>query len=207
MECSYGNGGWVRFDDGVDAAMVRFAPDDRGRLGVSELYLQGSQLGAGRIDGGFLRRFPVSTLEAIANEDSAVGDRMRLPGPDLARLASYYHTSFGPQAADKSHWVVDSMRAQFPDSGVPQAPLLAPDRPEVRDSDVLRLEPPGPEGLTDNFLDQVRRAYYAAIGSGTRPLVPALAKSAGVSPRTIERWVYEARRRGVMPPGQRGARG
>jgi len=207
MECTYGNGGWVRFDDGADAALVRFAPDDRGRLRVSELYLDGGQLGAGRVDGGFLRRFPVSSLEALANEDNAVRSRMRLPGPDLARLASYYATSFGPQAANNMHWVVDSMRAQFPGSGVPQAPVVEPDRPEVRGADVLRLEPPGPEGLTDDFLHQVRRAYYAALGTDTRPLVPALARSAGVSPRTVERWVYEARRRGVMPPGQRGVRG
>jgi len=205
FRCTYGNGGWVRFDDGVDAAMVRFAPSDRGRLQVSELYLQGSHLAAGRVDGGYLRRFPVSTFESIANEDNAVRDRMRLPGPDLARLAAYFRTSFGPQA--DHHWVADSMRAQLPGSGVPQAPIVEHDRPEVRGVDVVQLEAPGREGLTDDFLGQVGRAYYSAIRSGVRPLVPVLAKSAGVSGRTVERWVYEARRRNIMPPGHRGVSG
>jgi hypothetical protein len=74
--------------------------------------------------------------------------------------------------------------------------------------DNYRLEgPPGPDGLTDDFLRRVGTAYAAACLRHEAPC-KAIAQDVKVSPRTAQRWTYVARKRGMMPRAQaKGARG
>ncbi len=62
------------------------------------------------------------------------------------------------------------------------------------------------EGLTDQFLEEVARAYQSAASRGLRPNV-ALAEQAQAPKRTVEKWVYLARKKGLLPatrPGRVG---
>ena len=65
------------------------------------------------------------------------------------------------------------------------------------------LRAPAGGRLTDEFLRDVHRAYTAAVARGEWP-APALAEQAGVSLHAVRKWVYTARRRGIMPPGRQG---
>lgn len=59
------------------------------------------------------------------------------------------------------------------------------------------------EGLTDDFLRDVAKAYTAAVARGERPN-KALADQTGYAKKSVERWVYTARLRGIMPRGRKG---
>jgi hypothetical protein len=60
--------------------------------------------------------------------------------------------------------------------------------------------------LTDEFLSDVARAYATACAR-REPPNKTLAADAQVPQRTVERWVYTARQRGIMPPTVKGSRG
>jgi hypothetical protein len=71
--------------------------------------------------------------------------------------------------------------------------------PEFR----LTAGPPGGR-LTDDFLRDVGRAYAAAVARGERPNI-AIAQQVYFGKRTVEGWVADARKRDLMPPGQKGS--
>lgn len=58
-------------------------------------------------------------------------------------------------------------------------------------------------GLTDEFLQDVAKAYLDALARGLRPNV-ALAEQTGSPKRTVEQWVYFARKRGLLEPTRPG---
>jgi hypothetical protein len=89
-----------------------------------------------------------------------------------------------------------------------QAESLFPWPPIKADDPGFRvmLQPPGPDGISDEFLQQVARAYRDALRFGERPNV-ALAKQSGCPKRTIERYVYLARKVGHLVPTVQGSSG
>lgn len=199
---AWGYGGWVRVaGDDHPMAYARFARNDSGRWVVVELYVvSDADAPIRRPD---MRALPLPDLEAFANEveaDRFMEAQSRHPGPDLRRAASYFSTTFGSQAR---HWVADSWHAQFPKSGIKQPPMgKEPESNERRRGKVPHLETP-PEGLTDDFLRQVVKAYEIAVSRGEHP-APAIATVSGVSVSAVRKWVYTARKRGLMAPGQQG---
>jgi hypothetical protein len=72
-------------------------------------------------------------------------------------------------------------------------------------SSPLPREPLGPpaNGLTDDFLRSVAAGYQEHTARTHKPNI-ALAEESGVPVGTVRRWVVEARRRGFLPPGERG---
>ena len=193
----YGNGGWVRLDQGwlPGPLYLRFAASAEGRWQVREMYLDGDSR---PIEAADLRGLPLAAIETVAlagSGDSVIASKARLPGPDLSTLASYYATSFGTA----EHWVAESLRAQLPDGARLRVPRARPARPAKR-PDTARLSPPD-HGLTDEFLRHVAAAYIAAVETGRSP-APELAAQSGRPVRTIHRWVYLARKRGLLPPGR-----
>jgi hypothetical protein len=82
----------------------------------------------------------------------------------------------------------------------PAGPLLAPHR---RGSTLLKV-PPGAK--PDWFYERLAVAYSSLALRSNRPAV-LLAERNGVPVTTVHRWVKEARRRGFLPPGQKGRRG
>jgi len=66
---------------------------------------------------------------------------------------------------------------------------------------------PGRDGLTDEFLKRVARAYSAAVVRGEAPNQAVARDINHGTSRTVERWVGEARKRGILPPARKGSRG
>ena len=92
-----------------------------------------------------MRNIPLRALETeiLGNGGLAIMTaHARLPGPDLATLASYYATTFGPAA--RRTWVTDSFHAQLPGGEDVRALRQAPSAP-VRHQTAPRrpLERPG----------------------------------------------------------------
>jgi len=194
----YGNGGWVRVTapDLPGPLYLRFSQDESGRWHTSEIYLQGESRPVVAAD---LRGLPLAELETIILADEGrklLADHARTVAPDLSTLASYFGTTFGSQA---KHWVAESYRAQMRGERIRKEPEAR----RIERRPVAPLAPPGPDGLTDEFLRHVAAAYADAVGRGQRP-AQELAAQADVSPRNVHRWVYLARQRGLMAPGRRG---
>ncbi len=74
---------------------------------------------------------------------------------------------------------------------------------EVRIPDHLRAAAPG---YPDEFYESVARAYRSLAALSPRP-VAELAEANDVPATTVQRWVKEARGRGLLPPGRRGKAG
>jgi hypothetical protein len=68
------------------------------------------------------------------------------------------------------------------------------------------IEPPAGHRMTGDFPHTVARTYALAALKGLPP-APAIAEQAGVSPRAVHKWVYTARKRGIMPPARAGGSG
>jgi hypothetical protein len=64
----------------------------------------------------------------------------------------------------------------------------------------------GPARKTDEFYRQLAAAYSSATRQSRRPAID-LAEANAVPVRTVHRWIAEARKRGFLPPGQKGRRG
>lgn len=60
--------------------------------------------------------------------------------------------------------------------------------------------------LTDDFLQDVADVYRWATATKRSP-APAIAEIAEVPVRTAQRWVYEARKRDILPPARTGRAG
>lgn len=226
MRLGVGNGGWVEVEE-IDLPgplLIRFRLRD-GRLRPVELYVDTSEADD-HLDPGDLRRLPLGHIEAVVNSPQVARDvlaRADVLAPDVATLASHYATTFSNPAdqVKAGNWVVASMYAQLVDRPG------SSDNFEGTDVRVMRVKPvsrakraaafrsnatyrlsegPGSDGLTDDFLGQVARAYAAAMARGERPNV-AMAEQTGYPVRTVQRWVYTARQRGIMQRGEKGRAG
>jgi hypothetical protein len=69
-----------------------------------------------------------------------------------------------------------------------------------------RLRVPETNRKPESFYRQVAAVYTELAAHGNRPAVE-LAEANGVPITTAHRWVKEARRRGFLPPGQKGRAG
>lgn len=70
-----------------------------------------------------------------------------------------------------------------------------------------RLYVPVPDGhkKPDAFYEQVAERFTYLVAIGSKRPANELAEANGVPASTVHRWVKEARRRGILPPGQRAA--
>jgi len=200
MDVSKGHGGWFRFSvPGEPLTYVRFAPNEIGRWVVVELYTTVTPTSEDQLDLTFHPR-AITTLETFANRPDTreALERDTSPGPDLRRLASHFAATW----TKPTHWVAASYLAQFPRSGVRQAPMGPEPDVVARPRRVPACVTPK-EGLTDAFLRQVAEAYDIAVSLGRHP-APAIADVSMVEPSTVRKWVYIARKRGIMSRGQQG---
>jgi hypothetical protein len=108
------------------------------------------------------------------------------------------------------NWVAESFHAQRADemfqmpARIRQVPMPnEPKPPDEASEEFPALEPPAGRRMTDDFLREVARAYRLAARKGVPP-APSIAENAGVTDRAVHKWIYTARKRGIMPPGKRG---
>ncbi|MGI8684123.1 MAG: hypothetical protein ACR2MO_03310 [Acidimicrobiales bacterium] len=85
-----------------------------------------------------------------------------------------------------------------------RAPAAPPSRPRARIRASLR--PDGGRGYPDAFYAEVASVYRHLVTTSSRP-VGDLAAANEVPVTTAQRWVKEARRRGLLAPGQPGKAG
>lgn len=198
MRLGIGNGGWVRVDDpdGLPGPLyVKLRPDSDGRWRTTELYLDGR---GDTLTGDLIRRLRLDRIEALAADpdvQASLVKRSGLPEVPLSVLASHY------TGGATRGWVADAYRSQIKDSGVPAVERVS--EPTRSPDDPPPLRAPAGGRLTDDFLRQVYRAYQAAVSRGEWP-APALAEQTGVTPHAVRKWIYTARRRGIMPQGKQG---
>jgi hypothetical protein len=156
---------------------VQATPDER--LVIRELYLSAdNDLGSERIDTDQLRRLSPARIEATLNSPV-----------DKALILEHLGEAPGPEE--------------------PRGPTER--TPMIRGKTTAHvhgegLVPPPGRPRPDSFYQQVADDYLAAAGVSARPSVN-LARGAGVPVTTVRGWVAEARRRGFLPPGQKGRRG
>ena len=147
----------------------------------------------------------------------AVRAGLDLPSPDLSTLASYFRTRFMNEQRhiDDLEWVPISFISQYTrkaieERGLPKVPRMPKREREligVREvDDDFGLDAGPVDGLTDDFLGNVARAYVAAVARGERPNV-AISEQTGYPLKSVQRWVYTARQRGIMPRGSKGRPG
>jgi hypothetical protein len=178
---TYFQGGWVRYYDSQHPepvwVRVQATPDER--LVIRELYLTAdNDLGSERIDSDQLRRLSPARIEARLNE------------PDSkALILEYLDQAPGPKE---------------PRGPVERTPMVRSETSVHVHGEGL-VPPPG-RPRPDSFYQQVASDYLAAASVSARPSVN-LARGAGVPVTTVRGWVAEARRRGFLPPGQKGRRG
>lgn len=222
MRTAIGNGGWIGVDEiGLPGPLYVRVREHHGRLRVSEIYLDASDTDTS-IDGQGLRVLPLALIESVANYHAdAVRKRIGYPAPDLSTLASYFVTSFGnyPRQVAKHNWVVTSFAAQFGRrtrgviadlDALPKVPRVrrAPRKWKgIRETDtefrLPRLHGAGQVRMTDEFLRDVTKAYTAALARGERPN-RSIADQTGYPLKSVQRWVYTARLKKIMPPGVKG---
>lgn len=154
--------------------------DDPNTLGSATLYLRLGEHGVTELylDGGtreltapMLRQLRLVRYQAQA-----------MTRPDLMLAMSSLRGAPDPE-------VRRAVQAAFPDE---------PRRSEERERERFTLRPPT-QGLTATFLADVARAYTDAVAAGEKPNV-ALVEQTGHEKRTVERWVYLARKAGHDMP-------
>lgn len=229
MEFSIGHGGWVRFvlDDPQGLLVyARFRVNGSGRYVLRELYIDGSDLEPHfSITGPDVEDLPVDQFEMLVN----LGESRRIledregeyaGGVPLDVLASYFGHTFvmGGEIGERNrsrNWVAAAYGATLrPDADgstainvVKKYRAVHRASPTMRPELTFRLKTgPGVDGLTDEFLARVARAYASAVARGEQPNA-SIRDQVGAPLKTVQRWVYTARQRGIMPAGRKGAVG
>lgn len=219
---------WVQIQDDDIPGVVYVGLDlVDGQPRITQLYIDGR---GEPIQPGALRRFPLSAIEQlVATWTDDAGNLLPMPGtkrgPNLSLLAARRYNGVGseyrgrdcptcsaplkgrenrPEALGREEAITDWTKlewlARFGTLPQPKMPReQAPHEPEP-----IRLSAPE-HGLTDEFLQDVGRAYRAAVAQRMPP-AKTLGEIAGVDRRTVESWVYKARKRGIMEPAVKKGR-
>jgi hypothetical protein len=219
VRASEGNGGWVEVEDpqsGLPGRVYLRLAEVDGVDRVVELYIDGQ---GQPIRPGPLRRLPLAWLEEWLASWTSRG-RRAVAGPDLARLASYFGTSWSLPRPDNyckscaapvrwtsgkaiTNWVELSWLAQnaaVHGLHLEQVPLGPRGRIEEQELPELVLEM-NDGRLTDAFLSDVAKAYDAAVARRLPPAL-AIADLVGVEQKTVQSWFAKARKRGLMAPAK-----
>jgi len=151
---------------------------------------------------------PPSNIEAVVNSEARqLLAQIDLPAPDLSTLASHFATTFNfAKGIEIMNWVAISFASQVDDEIRPVKRARASRMAPRFDDAEFRLQRGPTDGLTDGFLRDLARAYAAAVARGERPNV-SIAEQVGYPLKTVQRWVYTARQRGIMPRGSKGKPG
>jgi hypothetical protein len=132
-----------------------------------------------RIDSAALRELPVGRVEALANSP-AIAEDIR------AKLHKAPRPGVEPLSPEsRSRW--ESRRNISP---TPHLLHLAV-----------------PKGTKPDRFYKEAAELYAELATQSRRPAADLAERSGVSVASVHRWIAEARRRGYLPPAERGRRG
>lgn len=196
-EVEYRPLGWVRLTDSHGGPSVylefeRSGPADHGRFDLKTVVMRsgGDELLSGRT----WRRVPFSDLERQFEEE-AIHDLLTMQPSDVAppsldSLDEFFEAT--AELADPAHRIPSGtfVGSRTDDETPSHLPIIT-----------------APQGrITDAFLEDVAQAYRWHVGAKNAP-APAIAESSGIPVRTVHRWIYEARKRGILPPARTGRAG
>jgi hypothetical protein len=116
----------------------------------------------------------------------------------LASMESAANGIARENLAERLHW--DEPPPHWRPPSLQPGQLWNPKAPRLR-----AKVPPGAK-KDDTFYQRVAALYSQRAAQSSRPAVE-MANANGVPVTTVHRWVKEARRRGFLPPGQKGRRG
>lgn len=132
-----------------------------------------------RVDSAALRELPLGRIEALANSSPIAEDiRAKLDAPPRPGVEP-----LSPES--RSRW--ESRKIISP---TPHLPHLAV-----------------PKGTKPDRFYKEAADLYAELALHSRRPAADLAERSGVSVASVHRWIAEARRRGYLPPAERGRRG
>ncbi|MFD6972196.1 hypothetical protein [Streptomyces sp. NPDC059949] len=188
--------GWTRIKQQDDGPTVYVQFQLAGTPGHERFDMRSVVMQGGEdepLSGRVWRRIPFSVVENLLARTNARDMLTRdcdVPAPSLETLAQFFEAT-----GDLPSWTYTTTS----DTVV---------------SNELGGDPPGkfprvtaPEGrLTDDFLKEVADAYRWFTAAKQAP-APAIAQMASVPVRTVHRWVYEARKRDILPPARSGRAG
>ncbi|MER5647312.1 hypothetical protein [Streptosporangium sp. NPDC002524] len=184
----HGACGWAAyFSDAVEEAgaqvFARFAVAGNVRyvtglpLVARDLLIRSGVEGA-NVTARLLRTLPVARMESAANQRAAhLGE---------ADTATYPLVSLDVRIPTGMEAWARRPIAPGPDQGMP-----------------LKLSIPTDRKKPNSFYEQVAERFQWLASRGPRP-ASVLAEANEVPVTTVHRWVKEARRRGLLPSGQRG---
>lgn len=189
--------GWVRLQERDGGPVVYLRYQASGPAGQERFDMQSVVMGAGGdepLSGRTWRRIPFTDLEMffILGEvrDVLLTEPSDLAAPSLEALDRYFE-----ETHSYSNIRVHLPTGEYVGDGSPETPkgkMPKIERPEGR--------------LTDDFLGDVAEAYRWFSSANQSP-APGIASQADVPVRTVHRWIYEARKRGILPPARSGRAG
>ncbi|MFD5862605.1 hypothetical protein [Streptomyces chartreusis] len=204
--------GWIRLSEASgEGATVYLHYAIAGGPGQERLDLQAVVMRSGSgeaLSGRIWRRIPLTEIERSLSA-TLIALPNNPPSEAIGRGAAQAREAFADGIPDVAPPSLDSLDDFF-DATKEYAALHFNPMP----SGMLVSEGEGrmphikpPEGrLTDDFLNDVADAYRWVTETGNSP-APAIAEIAEVPVRTVHRWVYEARKRGILPPARAGRAG
>jgi hypothetical protein len=178
--------GWARFFspvyEGADTVRVRFGRESKGGAWVArEIFVTFSH----RVSGRTLRDLPVGRMEAAVNRPEHHAALSGLLPAEFTVMLPWPEDV--PTPGGKIPWWIKPPRLQ---------PEPAPD---------LALAIPPTVRKPDSFYEEVAGKFAYLATRSTRP-ANELADANDVPVTTVHGWVKEARRRGLLPSGERSRR-
>lgn len=196
-EVEYRPLGWVRLTDSHGGPSVYLEFEHSGPAGQERFDLKTVVMRTGDdepLSGRAWRRVPFSDLESRFQEepvrDVLTARPSGVTAPSLDSLDAFFEAT--AEMADPAHRMPTGtmMGARTDDEAPSHLPIIT-----------------APQGrITDAFLEDVAAAYRWHVGAKNAP-APAIAENSGVPVRTVHRWIYEARKRGILPPARTGRAG
>jgi hypothetical protein len=196
-EVDYRPQGWVRLKESGVGPTVYMQFEQVGEVGHQRFDLASVALRKGGDDAlsaRTWRRIPFSALEmhmALPGVGDTLTAECDVTAPSFDSLDDYFAAT---AHLDGIHGIIPSSDSLIGD-GTAESPARR--LPRIK----------SPQGrLTDDFLRDVAEAYRWYTEANQAP-APSISKMSGVPVRTVHRWIYEARKRSILPPARTGRAG
>lgn len=188
-------------------------PARQERLELQSVVMRGGESEA--LSGRVWRRLPLSQIEETLTT-WLIHMPFNAPTEAIARNATQARETFtsGSDVAEVEPPTLDFLDEYFDQTAdlatmffrpMPSASLVSDGSDDLPAGRVPQIK--APQGrLTDDFLKDVAAAYRW-FTDAKRPPAPSISEVSGVPVRTVHRWIYEARKRDILPPARAGRAG
>lgn len=188
-------------------------PERQERLELQSVVMRSGE--AEPLSGRLWRRIPLSQIEE-ALTTWLVQMPFNAPTESVALNAMQARESFieGSDLSNVEAPTLDGLDKYFDDTEdiatvffnpIPSGSLVSDGTEGTPPGKVPQITPPAGR-ITDDFLSDVAEAYRWFTEAKKAP-APAISELSGAPVRTVHRWIYEARKRGILPPARTGRAG